>query len=153
VFAASHRRLNRLTGEWVLVSPQRTARPWQGQVEEVPTAQQPAYDPACYLCPGNERAGGARNPRYGSTHVFDNDFAALTPDVVPEEDDRKGLLVAQSERGISRVVCFSPRHARRWGRCRSRRSARWSTPGSTSTSSSAASTGSVTCRSSRTAAP
>jgi UDPglucose--hexose-1-phosphate uridylyltransferase len=103
VFAASHRRLNPLTGEWVLVSPQRTARPWQEQVEEVPTARQPACDPASYLCPGNERAGGARNPRYGSTHVFDNDFAALTPDVVPEEDDRKGLLVAQSERGICRV--------------------------------------------------
>jgi UDPglucose--hexose-1-phosphate uridylyltransferase len=109
VFTASHRRLNRLTGEWVLVSPQRTARPWQGQVEEVPTAQQPAYDPACYLCPGNERAGGARTPEYDSTYVFDNDFAALTPDVAPE-DDRKGLLVAQSERGICRVVCFSPRH-------------------------------------------
>jgi UDPglucose--hexose-1-phosphate uridylyltransferase len=110
VFAASHRRLNRLTGEWVLVSPHRTARPWQGQVEEVTSARQPAYDPACYLCPGNERAGGARTPQYGSTYVFDNDFAALTPDVVPEEDDRKGLLVAQSERGICRVVCFSPRH-------------------------------------------
>ena len=109
MFTASHRRLNRLTGEWVLVSPQRTARPWQGQVEEVPTAQQPAYDPACYLCPGNERAGGARTPEYDSTYVFDNDFAALTPDVAPE-DDRKGLLVAQSERGICRVVCFSPRH-------------------------------------------
>jgi UDPglucose--hexose-1-phosphate uridylyltransferase len=110
VFAASHRRLNRLTGEWVLVSPHRTARPWQGQVEEVTPDQRPAYDPACYLCPGNERAGGARTPRYDSTYVFDNDFAALTPDVAPEEDDRKGLLVAQSERGICRVVCFSPRH-------------------------------------------
>jgi len=110
VFAASHRRLNRLTGEWVLVSPHRTARPWQGQVEEVTTAQRPAYDPACYLCPGNERAGGARTPRYGSTYVFDNDFAALAPDTPPEEADRKGLLVAQSERGICRVVCFSPRH-------------------------------------------
>jgi UDPglucose--hexose-1-phosphate uridylyltransferase len=110
VFAGSHRRLNRLTGEWVLVSPHRTARPWQGQVEEVAAAQQPVYDPACYLCPGNGRAGGARTPEYDSTYVFDNDFAALTPDVVPEEDDRKGLLVAQSERGICRVVCFSPRH-------------------------------------------
>jgi UDPglucose--hexose-1-phosphate uridylyltransferase len=110
VFAASHRRLNRLTGEWVLVSPHRTARPWQGQVEEVTTAQRPAYDPACYLCPDTERAGGARTPRYGSTYVFDNDFAALAPDTPPEEADRKGLLVAQSERGICRVVCFSPRH-------------------------------------------
>jgi UDPglucose--hexose-1-phosphate uridylyltransferase len=110
VFAASHRRLNRLTGEWVLVSPHRTARPWQGQVEEVAADQRPTYDPACYLCPGNERAGGARTPEYDSTYVFDNDFAALTPDVAPEEDDRKGLLIAQSERGICRVVCFSPRH-------------------------------------------
>jgi UDPglucose--hexose-1-phosphate uridylyltransferase len=72
--------------------------------------QRPAYDPACYLCPGNQRAGGARTPEYDSTYVFDNDFAALTPDVAPEEDDRKGLLIAQSERGICRVVCFSPRH-------------------------------------------
>jgi UDPglucose--hexose-1-phosphate uridylyltransferase len=110
VFAASHRRLNRLTGEWVLVSPHRTARPWQGQVEEVAADQRPAYDPACYLCPGNQRAGGARTPKYDSTYVFDNDFAALTPDVAPEEHDRKGLLIAQSERGICRVVCFSPRH-------------------------------------------
>jgi UDPglucose--hexose-1-phosphate uridylyltransferase len=110
VFTASHRRLNRLTGEWVLVSPHRTARPWQGQVEEVAADQRPTYDPACYLCPGNGRAGGARTPEYDSTYVFDNDFAALTPDVAPEEDDRKGLLIAQSERGICRVVCFSPRH-------------------------------------------
>ena len=110
MFAASHRRLNRLTGEWVLVSPHRTARPWQGQVEEVTAEQRPAYDPACYLCPGNGRAGGARTPEYDSTYVFDNDFAALTPDVAPEEDDRNGLLIAQSERGICRVVCFSPRH-------------------------------------------
>jgi UDPglucose--hexose-1-phosphate uridylyltransferase len=110
VFTASHRRLNQLTGEWVLVSPHRTARPWQGQVEEVAADQRPTYDPACYLCPGNERAGGARTPEYDSTYVFDNDFAALTPDVAPEEDDRRGLLIAQSERGICRVVCFSPRH-------------------------------------------
>jgi UDPglucose--hexose-1-phosphate uridylyltransferase len=110
VFAASHRRLNRLTGEWVLVSPHRTARPWQGQVEQVTTGGQPTYDPACYLCPGNDRAGGARTAPYESTYVFDNDFAALTPDIASEEHDRKGLLVARSERGICRVVCFSPRH-------------------------------------------
>lgn len=72
--------------------------------------QGPAYDPDCYLCPGNGRAGGARTPEYDSTYVFDNDFAALTPDVAQEVDDRKGLLIAQSERGICRVVCFSPRH-------------------------------------------
>jgi UDPglucose--hexose-1-phosphate uridylyltransferase len=110
MFSAPHRRLNRLTGDWVLVSPHRTARPWQGQVEEHVVEQRPTYDPACYLCPGNERAGGARTPEYTSTYVFDNDFAALKPDTAHERLDREGLLVAESERGICRVVCFSPRH-------------------------------------------
>src|SRR5689334_10118066 len=76
-----HRRLNPLTGNWVLVSPHRTKRPWQGQVENSAPEAQPEYDPNCYLCPGNERAGGVRNPKYSSTFVFDNDFAALMPDV------------------------------------------------------------------------
>jgi UDPglucose--hexose-1-phosphate uridylyltransferase len=110
LFAAPHRRLNRLTGEWVLVSPHRTARPWQGQVEKHTTEEKPAYDPTCYLCPGNERAGGARTPQYTSTFVFDNDFAALLPDATANLLDRDGLLVAETERGICRVVCFSPRH-------------------------------------------
>jgi UDPglucose--hexose-1-phosphate uridylyltransferase len=110
MFSAPHRRLNRLTGESVLVSPHRTARPWQGQVEAHTAEQRPRYDPACYLCPGNERAGGAHTPQYTSTFVFDNDFAALKPDTAPERFDRDGLLVADSERGICRVVCFSPRH-------------------------------------------
>jgi UDPglucose--hexose-1-phosphate uridylyltransferase len=110
LFATPHRRLNRLTGEWLLVSPHRTARPWQGQVEDQPTEQRPAYDPACYLCPGNERAGGVRTPEYTSTFVFDNDFAALLPDTPQQRLDRDGLLIAESERGICRVVCFSPRH-------------------------------------------
>ena len=104
------RRLNPLTGEWVLVSPHRTQRPWQGQVEETDHTAQPEYDPSCYLCPGNERAGGARNPRYTSTFVFDNDFAALRPDTPPDRFDESGLLVAQGEPGICRVVCFSPKH-------------------------------------------
>lgn len=73
----SHRRFNALTGEWVLVSPHRTQRPWQGAVEKVPPAQRAQYDPTCYLCPGNERVGGVRNPKYTSTFVFENDFAAL----------------------------------------------------------------------------
>ena len=105
-----HRRLNPLTGQWVLVSPHRTQRPWQGQVEETARAEQPEYDPSCYLFPGNERAGGARNPRYTSTFVFDNDFAALRPDTPPDRFDEGGLLVAQGEPGICRVVCFSPKH-------------------------------------------
>jgi UDPglucose--hexose-1-phosphate uridylyltransferase len=110
MFTRPHRRLNRLTGEWLLVSPHRTARPWQGQVEDRVVEERPSYDPACYLCPGNERAGGARTPVYPSTYVFDNDFAALLPDTAPEHLDHEGLLVADSERGICRVVCFSPRH-------------------------------------------
>ena len=105
-----HRRLNPLTGQWVLVSPHRTQRPWQGQVEDAAREAQPEYSPDCYLCPGNERAGGARNPRYTSTFVFDNDFAALRPDTPPDRFDEGGLLVAQGEPGICRVVCFSPKH-------------------------------------------
>jgi UDPglucose--hexose-1-phosphate uridylyltransferase len=110
MFTAPHRRLNRLTGEWVLVSPHRTVRPWQGQVEEPAVEQRPTHDPTCYLCPGNERASGARTPEYASTYVFDNDFAALKPDTDHGRIDRDGLLVAESERGICRVVCLSPRH-------------------------------------------
>jgi len=107
---APHRRRNQLTGEWLLVSPQRTARPWQGQVEDVPAERRPAYDPACYLCPGNQRAGGARTPDYTATYVFDNDFAALLPEASAEPPGGGRLLVAEAERGICRVVCFSPRH-------------------------------------------
>ncbi|MGH9969030.1 MAG: UDP-glucose--hexose-1-phosphate uridylyltransferase [Pyrinomonadaceae bacterium] len=105
-----NRRFNPLTREWVLVSPQRTDRPWQGQVEETTLEIQPDYDPTCYLCPGNARAGGVRNPRYTSTFVFDNDFGALKPDTSGERLDESGLIVAEAERGICRVVCFSPRH-------------------------------------------
>ena len=105
-----HRRYNPLTREWVLVSPHRTQRPWQGQVETNDPARQPEYDPDCYLCPGNARAGGARNPRYTSTFVFDNDFAALKPETPLERFEREGLLIAESEPGLCRVVCFSPQH-------------------------------------------
>lgn len=105
-----HRRYNPLTQEWVLVSPQRTNRPWQGQVEETSRETQPIYDPNCYLCPGNARAGGARNPEYTATFVFDNDYAALQPNT-PEGNLAQGsLIVAESERGVCRVGCFSPRH-------------------------------------------
>jgi UDPglucose--hexose-1-phosphate uridylyltransferase len=108
----SHRRYNPLTRDWILVSPNRTERPWQGQTEKPTHSSSPAYDPECYLCPGNERAGGSRNPAYAKTFVFDNDFSALQPDLssVSVEDDSKHLLVATTESGICRVVCFSPRH-------------------------------------------
>jgi len=107
-----HRRFNPLTREWVLVSPLRTQRPWHGQVERRGPLRQVAYDPNCYLCPRNQRAGGTRNPDYKATWVFTNDFAALRPDVPRARVDEGGrrLLVAESEPGICRVVCFSPRH-------------------------------------------
>lgn len=105
-----HRRLNLLTGEWVLVSPHRTKRPWQGRVEAPAPDTRPGYDPECYLCPGNVRAGGYKNPDYPDTFVFTNDFAALKPDS-SEGVFENGLLRAEGERGICRVVCFSPDHS------------------------------------------
>ncbi len=110
IFAAPHRRYNPLTGEWILVSPHRATRPWQGQIEQVPPEVRPRHDPSCYLCPGNVRANGEHNPDYDSTFVFTNDFSALLPDVAPGQLDEGGLLRAESEAGICRVICFSPRH-------------------------------------------
>jgi len=104
-----HRRYNPLRDEWVIVSPQRNERPWQGQVERAPAAASVAYDPSCYLCPGNARAHGARNPQYTSTFAFDNDFPALRP-TSNQQPATTGLLVAEAERGLCRVLCFSPRH-------------------------------------------
>jgi UDPglucose--hexose-1-phosphate uridylyltransferase len=105
----AHRRFNPLTREWVLVSPHRTERPWQGRVEPVQPETTRAYDPSCYMCPGNVRASGARNPDYQSHFVFDNDFPALRP-TPPIGSCESGLLVARAESGTCRVVCFSPRH-------------------------------------------
>ncbi len=105
-----HRRFNPLKRKWVLVSPHRTDRPWQGKVEKAAPEQGAAYDPSCYLCPGNSRAGAARNPYYSATFVFENDYPALLPTTPEAALDEKGLIVAHSERGICRVVCFSPRH-------------------------------------------
>lgn len=105
-----HRRFNPLTGEAVLVSPHRAKRPWLGQVEKPPVENLPQYDPVCYLCPGNERAGGIKNPDYKSTFVFDNDFAALLPDQTPQHASSHPLFASVPERGLCRVVCFSPRH-------------------------------------------
>jgi UDPglucose--hexose-1-phosphate uridylyltransferase len=109
LLSGPHRRYNPLLDEWVLTSPQRLSRPWQGQVEAPGIEIRPPYDPACYLCPGNVRANGEHTPPYASTFVFDNDFPALVPgrDVGDYTD---GLLRAASQPGRCRVVCFSPRH-------------------------------------------
>ncbi len=104
-----HRRYHALINEWILVSPHRTQRPWQGQEEEPSAGDRPIYDPACYLCPGNERAGGARNPEYKDTFVFTNDFAALLPDA-PRLSGDHPLLRHEGQQGTCRVICFSPRH-------------------------------------------
>ncbi len=105
-----HRRLNLLTGEWVLVSPHRAQRPWLGQVESPPPEFLPAYDPGCYLCPGNRRSSGIANPSYPDTFVFDNDFASLLPPGTGEIAGESGLFTQEPEAGYCRVVCFSPRH-------------------------------------------
>jgi UDPglucose--hexose-1-phosphate uridylyltransferase len=105
-----HRRKNILTGDWVLVSPQRTQRPWQGEVVKPAVHALPAYDPECYLCPGNARANGTINPKYDSVFAFTNDFSALLQDVPSKEFPTHNLLIAKKERGICRVVNFSPRH-------------------------------------------
>lgn len=107
----SHKRFNILTEEWVLVSPHRSKRPWQGQNEKVSNEKRPSHDSSCYLCAGNTRANGAVNPDYKDVFIFDNDFAALQKDS-PNFAINDGLFAAQSEKGICRVVCFSPDHSK-----------------------------------------
>jgi UDPglucose--hexose-1-phosphate uridylyltransferase len=105
----AERRLNLLTGEWILLSPERLARPWQGAVAQTTAAARVSHDPECYLCPGAMRAGGARNPPYSGTHIFDNDFPALlaSADATPIDP----LLTSKPESGICRVICYSPDHS------------------------------------------
>lgn len=105
-----HRRMNPLTGEWVLVSPHRAKRPWQGQVEEIDAVQLPKFDPGCYLCPGNSRAGGATNQNYTNTYIFTNDFSSLLVDTPDGAINENELFIAKAEQGISKVICFTPRH-------------------------------------------
>ncbi len=107
---APHRRYNPLLDEWVLCSPHRLERPWQGKVEDAPAETRPEFDESCHLCPGNVRANGQRNPVYTSTFVFDNDFPALLPQSAAGSTDEGGLLVAEPATGRCRVICFSPRH-------------------------------------------
>ena len=108
-----HRRYNPLLREWVLVSPQRTQRPWQGETTKPVVAPGIVYDPACYLCPGNARSGGQQNPQYTGVFAFNNDFPALLHDV-PEQTppaSNSPLLISEPERGICRVLCFHPDHS------------------------------------------
>src|SRR4051812_43434946 len=109
-----HRRYNALTGDWNLVSPHRTLRPWQGKQENADFQEHLPYDPTCYLCPGNVRASGVQNPKYTDTFVFTNDFPALLPDDASgqsvEDIAPDSLFQRQPIRGTCRVICFSPRH-------------------------------------------
>jgi len=107
-----HRRYNPLLGEWLLISPHRTKRPWQGQQEQNQWPESPTHDPACYLCAGNARAGGEVNPRYQTTFVFTNDYAALMPQVPEAPASSDSLFQIQAEHGSSRVICFSADHSK-----------------------------------------
>ena len=106
----SHKRFNILTGEWVLVSPHRAKRPWQGQNEAISNEVTPIHDPSCYLCAGNTRINGEENPKYENIFVFTNDFAALQT-TSPKFSITDGLFKSESEQGVCKVICFSPDHS------------------------------------------
>ena len=105
-----HRRYNALTGDWVLVSPHRMKRPWQGQVEKRPAENRPSYDPTCYLCAGNTRTSGETNPNYEATYVFPNDFPTILDEAPSPKTEQSPLFQAAQVKGECRVICFSPRH-------------------------------------------
>jgi len=107
----SHKRYNILTGEWVLVSPHRAKRPWQGQEEDVVLEKRPSHDASCYLCARNTRINGEVNPDYKDVFVFTNDFAALQKTSL-DFTKNDGLIQAESEKGICKVICFSPDHSK-----------------------------------------
>jgi UDPglucose--hexose-1-phosphate uridylyltransferase len=111
LLSTPHRRYNPLTNQWVLVSPQRTQRPWQGEVGAAVAFSQVHHDPNCYLCPGNARAGGAQTPPYEHVHIFDNDYAAILPTAPDTMPTGSPLLRGEPEHGRCRVLCFHPDHS------------------------------------------
>ena len=106
----SHYRKNILTGEWVLVCPNRLKRPWEGEISKTEIINSKTYDPNCYLCPGNIRANGEKNDNYSSTYSFINDYSSLNINQI-DENSIDGLLEARSEKGICKVICYSPNHS------------------------------------------